>query len=421
MGDTAPDDLVSRTEAAARRLWCDRYVFRLPRRGTLGRDLALAGVAMVGGLLMLSLGAYRQMQPTFWGATPVPLFLLPLLVVCVAVALRRVAPRASLAVGVVALVADLALGGSLGTILIFTQVLYDACVYGPPTLWRHALRVSIALAVAGAAVGVALARQLNGLALGIPAVLILVLPVVTGAQRPPVPRPGRRRPRARRADRPAGRARPAAGRRRRTHPDGPRAARRRRQPPERGGHPRDRGAVGAHPRAGAGRGGAAGDPGEQRAGAGRDAADDRRAARPRGRGRARRAGDGPARGDRAARRPGPRRRAGGRARHDRRAPPAAGRRRPRRLPDRAGVADQRAAATAPARPRSRSTTAPTGWRSPWPTRCRPTAPRRRPTAPAPGSSACANARRSCRAGSTPGRTSRGGASTPNCPPWTGAE
>jgi signal transduction histidine kinase len=180
MGDTAPDDLVSRTEAAARRLWCDRYVLRLPRRGTLGRDLALAGVAMVGGLLMLSLGAYRQMQPTFWGVTPVPLFLLPLLVVCVAVALRRVAPRASLAVGVVALLADLALGGSLGTILIFTQVLYDACVYGPPTLWRHALRVSIALAVASAAVGVALARQLNGLALGIPAVLILVLPVVTG-------------------------------------------------------------------------------------------------------------------------------------------------------------------------------------------------------------------------------------------------
>jgi signal transduction histidine kinase len=155
-------------------------VLWLPRRGTLARDLALAGVALVGGVLMLSLGAYRQMQPTFWGATPVPLFLAPLLVVCAAVVLRRIAPRTSLAVGAVALLADLALGGSLGTILIFTQVLYDACVYGPATLWRRALRVSIALAVAGAAVGVALSRQLNGLALGIPAVLILVLPVVTG-------------------------------------------------------------------------------------------------------------------------------------------------------------------------------------------------------------------------------------------------
>ena len=59
-------------------------------------------------------------------------------------------------------------------------MLYDACVYGPPTLWRRALRVSIALAVASAAVGVALRRQLSGLALGIPAVLVLVLPVVTG-------------------------------------------------------------------------------------------------------------------------------------------------------------------------------------------------------------------------------------------------
>ena len=124
------------------RLWCDRYVLWLPRRGTFARDLALAGIALVGGVLMLSLGAYRQMQPTFWGATPVPLFLPPLVVVCVAVVLRRVAPRTSLAVGVVALLADLALGGSLGTILIFTQVLYDACVYGPPRLWRRPLRIS---------------------------------------------------------------------------------------------------------------------------------------------------------------------------------------------------------------------------------------------------------------------------------------
>jgi signal transduction histidine kinase len=155
-------------------------VLWLPRRGTRARDLTLAGLALVGGALMLGLGAYRQMQPTFWGETPVGWFVVPLVAVSGAVALRRTAPRVSLAVGGAALLADLVLGGSLGTILIFTQVLYDACVYGPPTLWRYALRGSVALAVLGAVGGAALARDVTGLALGIPAVLIFVLPTVTG-------------------------------------------------------------------------------------------------------------------------------------------------------------------------------------------------------------------------------------------------
>ncbi|HEY6595061.1 MAG TPA: hypothetical protein VI011_13320 [Asanoa sp.] len=102
---------------------------RFPRAGTLGRDLALAGIALAGGVLLLALGAYRQINPMPW-STPPWAYYLPLVAVCAAVALRRVAPRRSLALGTAALAADLLLGGSLGTILIYTQVVYDAWCSG---------------------------------------------------------------------------------------------------------------------------------------------------------------------------------------------------------------------------------------------------------------------------------------------------
>ena len=111
---------------------------------------------------------------------PSALFLPPLVAVCVAVGLRRVAPRASLAVGTGALVVDTALGSSLGTVLVYTQVLYDACVYGPPRLWRWLLRITVALSLVGVVVGVLAYGQWRGAALGVLVVLAGVLPVLTG-------------------------------------------------------------------------------------------------------------------------------------------------------------------------------------------------------------------------------------------------
>jgi signal transduction histidine kinase len=154
-------------------------VARFPRAGTLGRDLALAGIALAGGVLLLALGAYRQINPTPW-STPPWAYYLPLVAVCAAVALRRVAPRRSLALGTAALAADLLLGGSLGTILIYTQVVYDAVVFGPPTLWRHALQVSVVVVVASAIAGIVVVGSARGVVLGIPPVLVLILPLVTG-------------------------------------------------------------------------------------------------------------------------------------------------------------------------------------------------------------------------------------------------
>ncbi|MET8093180.1 histidine kinase [Micromonospora sp. NPDC005220] len=146
--------------------------------GTLGRDLVLAGASLAGGLVLYALGWQPQVRPNT--EVPSALFLPPLVAVCVAVGLRRVAPRASLAVGTGALVVDTALGSSLGTVLVYTQVLYDACVYGPPRLWRWLLRITVALSLVGVVVGVLGFGQWRGAALGVLVVLAGVLPVLTG-------------------------------------------------------------------------------------------------------------------------------------------------------------------------------------------------------------------------------------------------
>ncbi|WP_410815605.1 sensor histidine kinase [Micromonospora sp. 050-3] len=141
--------------------------------GTLGRDLVLACASLAGGLVLYALGWQPQVRPDV--EVPSALFLPPLVAVCVAVGLRRVAPRASLAVGTAALAVDAVLGSSLGTVLIYTQVLYDACVYGPPWLWRWLLRITVALSLLGLVVGV-----LGYAALGVLVVLAGLLPVLTG-------------------------------------------------------------------------------------------------------------------------------------------------------------------------------------------------------------------------------------------------
>jgi len=144
----------------------------------LRRDLTLAGLSLAGGLAMLALGIAHTIQP--WPSRPpTAYFVAPLVLACVALALRRVATRTGLVLGTVAVAADIAMGSSLGTLLVYSQVLYDTCLYGSARMWRILLRIGIGISAACVVLGPVLAGSWRGVQLAVPAVLILVLPVVT--------------------------------------------------------------------------------------------------------------------------------------------------------------------------------------------------------------------------------------------------
>jgi signal transduction histidine kinase len=152
----------------------------LPPPETAARDLLVAGAALAGGAVLFALRTYPLNQALPY-VSPDWLFLPPMVLGAASLLLRRRAPLACLGLGVVAVAADAAVGSSLATILIITQVLYDVCVHGPPATWRWLLRTSIGLTVAGAVTVVATTGSWRGAAwVGVLGVLVLLFPVVTG-------------------------------------------------------------------------------------------------------------------------------------------------------------------------------------------------------------------------------------------------
>src|SRR5688500_2200309 len=105
------------------------------------RDVRLALICFVGGLLLLALNVNSFGLGAGWWRV------LPLLVVCSALLLRRVAPLAGLCVGIAAGVWDLTLGPSLATWLVFGQLAYDVALYGRREVLPWLLRLSVAVTV----------------------------------------------------------------------------------------------------------------------------------------------------------------------------------------------------------------------------------------------------------------------------------
>jgi signal transduction histidine kinase len=152
----------------------------LPPRNTLARELLVAGVAVGGGLLLFVLGTYPLVQDLGY-RPPGWLYLIPMAVAGMSLVLRRRAPLVCLGVGAMAFVADAALGGSIATALIFTQVLYEACVHGPRTTWRWLLRISVSLIATGMAVILVAGGSWRQAAwAGVVGTLVLLFPIVTG-------------------------------------------------------------------------------------------------------------------------------------------------------------------------------------------------------------------------------------------------
>ncbi|WP_329063349.1 sensor histidine kinase [Streptomyces sp. NBC_01429] len=148
--------------------------FKPHRDGVL---LAVAG--LVGGLVLWAVGVRTQgtaaLLPGAW-------VLAPLAVMAGLELLRRTAPRTILLVGTVALIVNQFTTGSLATILMYTDIVYAAVLYGSPVAARR-IPWTTGLLTVGAAIGLtAWLQRADGLLLGLAIGLVCFLPAITGAQ-----------------------------------------------------------------------------------------------------------------------------------------------------------------------------------------------------------------------------------------------
>lgn len=140
-------------------------------------DVLIAVVGLLGGAVLSLLGLHMQNGRLL----DAPLLaLIPLAVMSGAELLRRSAPRTALAVGTLALVADQFTRGNLATLLMYTDLMYAAVLYGTPTAARR-IPVGTFLITVGAAIGfLAWFRDAEALLVGIVIGLVSFAPALTG-------------------------------------------------------------------------------------------------------------------------------------------------------------------------------------------------------------------------------------------------
>jgi len=144
-------------------------------------DVRIALAGLLGGLLFWSvgLGTRPAGDPiVLWdGRWPV---LLPLVVTAGCELLRRVRPRTGLLVGTAALTLDTVTEGSLVTLLMFTDLVYAAVLYGPPGTARRVPWITGLLSVAGTVVPFAVLRDPEALLIGVVIGIVAFTPAATG-------------------------------------------------------------------------------------------------------------------------------------------------------------------------------------------------------------------------------------------------
>ncbi|MFF4494570.1 sensor histidine kinase [Streptomyces sp. NPDC001546] len=141
-------------------------------------DVLLAVVSVLAGVLLWSLGVHSTGDRHFFPAWAA---LVPLLVIGPMELLRRTAPRLTLAVGTAAVVADQFTVGNLGTVLVFTDLMYAAVVYGRPAMARRVPVVTGLVTVVVTVVAVAWLRTPQSLMIGVLTGIVCFGPALTGA------------------------------------------------------------------------------------------------------------------------------------------------------------------------------------------------------------------------------------------------
>ncbi|KOV21259.1 sensor histidine kinase [Streptomyces sp. XY152] len=152
---------------------------RPPRPHRFDVWAALAG--LFGGLLLwgIGLGVRRADDPQvlFDGRWPL---LVPLAVIAGCELLRRTAPRTALLIGTLALAADTATRGSIATIVMYTDLVYTAVLYGTPATARRLPWITGMLTIAATLVPFAVWRVPEALLIGLVVGAVTFTPASTG-------------------------------------------------------------------------------------------------------------------------------------------------------------------------------------------------------------------------------------------------
>ncbi|MEV4431481.1 histidine kinase [Streptomyces sp. NPDC049555] len=153
-------------------------LFTLPDRPHRD-DVLIAVAGLLGGLVLWFLGlrGHRSWVP---GLSP-RWALLALVVMAGLELLRRTMPEPALVLGTLVFAVDLVTGVNLlATLLMFTDLIYAAVLYGPPGAARRVPRTCEALTVVATVVALAVARKPEALLVGVGVAVVAVAPAWTG-------------------------------------------------------------------------------------------------------------------------------------------------------------------------------------------------------------------------------------------------
>ncbi len=129
-----------------------------------------------GCLILYVLGGPRVM------ASDIPAWqaVLPVLVLCTATAFRSALPPVAVAVGTVTVTVEMTSSGGLVPVLIYTDLLYAAALYGATWLCRVLQFGTVAVTIATTVTLVAISDRSEGVTTGVIVAMLLISPVWTG-------------------------------------------------------------------------------------------------------------------------------------------------------------------------------------------------------------------------------------------------
>ncbi|MFI6346757.1 sensor histidine kinase [Streptomyces sp. NPDC050560] len=140
-------------------------------------DALIAAAGLLGGLLLWSLGLHTQEYGPLGAAWSLP----PLLLIALLELVRRTRPRAAVLGGTAAVVFDQVTPGNLGTILMFTDLLYAGVLYGSPGQARRMPLVTGLITMAVTVGSLIWLRDPQALLIGVLTGLVCWAPTTTGA------------------------------------------------------------------------------------------------------------------------------------------------------------------------------------------------------------------------------------------------